>query len=322
MQSLIILPIALFLLCPGTVVADIVYTKDGQELKGVITEDYHDRVVLSTVSGEAPILKQDIEKISYDSLEDNYLKLADSCRDRGDYKGALYYYNAVLRLNPDIKQAQEGSLLASNLLLQKKEIELNQQVRLKQDAEENRGIADLEKPAKDPLLTRREELLDKAGISLKAQGTDIAVDAVLGQSPAAGAGIKKGDCITAVWGKLVRYMQLKDAYDLLLASDVNETRLTISRKIAVNLRRGSLFNNAEKMIGGQLEVKFGGLTVTALTEGGPLSEGGAIQGDRISQIEDAPTRYMPLETVYKLIEKTRGDLLNVEVQREVVFWKR
>ncbi|MDP3804542.1 MAG: hypothetical protein Q8Q87_03200, partial [Candidatus Omnitrophota bacterium] len=35
--------------------ADAVYTEEGKELKGIVVEDYRDRVVLSTADGEITI---------------------------------------------------------------------------------------------------------------------------------------------------------------------------------------------------------------------------------------------------------------------------
>ncbi|MCX5715655.1 MAG: PDZ domain-containing protein [Candidatus Omnitrophica bacterium] len=321
MKSLIVLPVVL-LLMRGLALADTIYTKDGQELKGVIVEEYYDRVVLSTLNGGLPVLKQDIEKITYDSAEEDYLKLGDSYKDRGDYETALYYYEAASKLNPDLKQAQEGTLLVTNLLLRKKQTELEQQVKLKQDTEENIGVQDTEKPLPDPLESRRQELLDKAGIAIELKGGAVMIEKAVTGSVADAAGIRAGDSIVAVWGKLVKYMQLKDVYDLLVASGVSEIRLTISRKVTADLKRSGMFNSAEKIIGAKLEIKFEGLTVGALTAGGPFEKAGVQKGDIVIVVEDVPTRYMPLETICQLIEKLRGNILNIGIQREIVFWKK
>jgi len=52
---------SLFLLAAGQYAAgDLVYTKDGKELRGIVIEDYKDRILFSTVDGETTIMKDNI----------------------------------------------------------------------------------------------------------------------------------------------------------------------------------------------------------------------------------------------------------------------
>ena len=64
--------------------ADTIYTRDNKELKGIILQDYKDRVLLSTVDGETTLMKADIRELYYDSEEQNLIKLAEQSREKGD----------------------------------------------------------------------------------------------------------------------------------------------------------------------------------------------------------------------------------------------
>lgn len=315
--------ILLLILMCGPLCADTILLKDGQELKGVVVEDYHDRVVFSTEKGEVGLSKKSIEKISYETQEENLVKLGDFYRDKGDYKLALYYYEAAYKLNPDMKEAQQGTLLATNMIFCKRESDLEKEVALKQDTEENLG-----RPLKDetfeskPLEAKIHELWEKVGISIENVGPDMKVSKVLKKSPADKAGIEEQDVIVSVWGKLIKYMQPNDVYDLLLHSEVSELRITVSRNKSILLKKNHVFDPAERKIGGRLSMEFEGLTVIKVDSAGPLENAGVLEGDRITRLADSSTRYMPLEVAYKLIETTKNNTLSLDIQREVVLWKR
>jgi len=320
-RGLAILPFFLLVLC--TVLnADIMYLKNGQEVKGVIVEDYHDRVVLSAEKGESYYLKNQIEKIRYDTPEANLVKMGQIYKDKGEYKAALYYYRAAHKINPDMKEAQDGTILLTNLILQTREQDLEAQIAIKQDTEEKMGKVTGKKNLSVSLGIRAEELQRRLGISIRVIDSQVKVDKVFKKSVAYEAGIKKGDTIISVWGKLVRYMQLEDVYTLLLSGTINELKMVIARKAPLVLNEKRIFRGAEEMIGGRLRTKFRGLMVISILEAGPLKKAGIIEGDLLIKIGESPTRYMPLESAYKLIEETKKGLLNLEIQREFAIWKR
>jgi len=62
--------------------ADTIYTKEGKEMKGIVVEDYTDRLIFSTIDGEITVMKPDVRELYYDSEEDNLLKLAEQSRER------------------------------------------------------------------------------------------------------------------------------------------------------------------------------------------------------------------------------------------------
>jgi C-terminal processing protease CtpA/Prc len=223
-----------------------------------------------------------------------------------------------------MKEAQDGALLLANMIHKQKEHDLEAQVGLKQDTEEKQGKTAVEAPSPSAReTTKAVELRERLGVSLKRDiNSDIAIDEILPKSPADEAGVKKGDLIVSVWGKLARYMTLNDVYDMILRNTPTELRIMASRHVVLTLKKRRMFNGAESMIGGKLRMKFEGLTVEKTSRGEPLEEAGVLEGDLVTRIENFSTRYMPLETVYKVVEETKGDSLDLAIQRELIVWKR
>ena len=321
MKYIVPLPFFLLLLCRA-LNADTIYLKEGQETKGVVVEDYHDRIMLSTESGETCYLKKDIEKIKYDTPEDNLVKIGAMYKDKGDYKTALYYYDAAYKLNPSMKEAQDGTLLLINLITQKRESDLEAQVNLKQDTEEKMGKVIAEEISPPSSAIKAKELQAKVGLSIKTLNSEIVVDKVLKNSPADTAGLKEKDVIISIWGKLLRYMQLKDVYNLFLGNTVSELKIMVARDIALTVRKNRIFRGAEDMIGGKLSMEFEGLTIKRVVPAGSLEKAGILEGDMVTKIRGYSTRYISIEAAYKLIEETKGNALKFEIQREFVVWKR
>lgn len=322
MKYLVSLPLFLLLIC-GVLYADTILLKDGQELKGVVVEDYHDRVIFSTENGGVCLLKNNIEKIGYDVLEENFVRLGIAYRDKGDYKLALHYYQGAYKLNPRMKEAEAGILLVTNMMFRKSESDLEKKAALRQEAEENMGMpAATEATEAGPSPAQINELWEDAGIAIDTAGPDIKVSGVLKGAPAAEAGIEKDDIIVSVWGRLVKYMPLEDVYDLFLHNKASELNVVASRLKTVVLRRNHIFRGAEYMLGARLVVEFEGLTVGEVETGAPFDNTGILKKDRIARIAGASTTYMPLEAVYKLVEGMKVGMLNLEIQRGITFWKR
>ncbi|MFA4842837.1 MAG: PDZ domain-containing protein [Candidatus Omnitrophota bacterium] len=303
--------------------ADTILLRDGQELKGVIVEDYHDRVVISTEKGEIGAAKNNIDKISYDSADENLVKLGAFYKDRGDYKLALHYYESARKINPDLKEAREGSLLVTNMMMNKKEADVARDIAMRQDTEENMGRP---QPAEqleiNAVRKGADELWSAAGISIEKAGSDVEVAKVMNKSPAYEAGMRPRDTIVSIWGKLIKYMPLENVYDLFLSSKVSEIRVTIAREESAAPRGKFLFGGAEDIIGARLSMELDGLTVSEVRTAGPFDDAGILKDDRITKINAASTRYMPLESFYKMIEDIKGKTLKLEIQREITLWRK
>lgn len=321
MKYVLILPLFLLFIICGILYADAILLKDGQELKGVIVEDYADRVVLSTEGGQVCLLKDAIEKIDFEDPEQNLVKLGRAYREKGDYKQAMYYYKSAYRLNPKMKEASDGITSVTNMAFRQGHSELEKKVAGRQDLEEKRGnvltAAGAETEA--PSEAEQNELWNGMGIAIGTEGPDIKVTRVLNGSRADSAGIKEGDIIVSVWGKLIRYMDLRDVYGLILHSGASEIKLALARPKTIALRRNHIFRGAEYMLGARLSVAFEGLIVNVVEEDGPFYKAGINKGDRITRLSGVTTMYMPLETVYKSIEDMKDDILYLDIQREAVL---
>jgi len=107
MKSLYFLLIfSLFAPATGSL-ADAIYLKDGKEVKGIVVEEYADRVVISTYEGEQMLPKSDIDNIEYDFVEQNLVKLGDRYKERHEFEKAYFYYEKAIKTNPDYKVARE-----------------------------------------------------------------------------------------------------------------------------------------------------------------------------------------------------------------------
>jgi len=148
------------------------------------------------------------------------------------------------------------------------------------------------------------------------------VGSVLKDSSAAEAGLKTGDIIVSVWGKMLKYMQPEDIYATFLGSSVSELKIVIERAVSVETNKRGLFGGAERLLDGKLMMEFQGLTVAAVKEPGALARAGVLSGDMITGINEVPTRYMSLDAAYRLIERSHDSRVTLEVQRECIVWKK
>lgn len=309
-------------LVSGGSIADTIYTKDNKELKGIVVEDYKDRVIFSMVDGEQTIMKTDVRELYYDTEEQNLVKLAEQARDRDDLTKAFVYYDKAFKLNPNSKQAKDGIVFLQGYMF-KKEMAQKEELVKRHNEFEQFG-------AKPEAAVRNEEeklksdiakLRDTVGLTLKLKDGTTEIDSVGTGSPAHEAGIEPGDVLTAVWGRLVGYLQLSEVAETVLEKTSLETKCTINRKVDVGINESrNLLSNTNDLIGITLNMQFDGLTVSAVKENSPASEGGVKQDDLIVEINGNSTRYMTLKRAIELIKKSKGNTVGLVLQREVVMW--
>ena len=72
--------------------AETVQLKDAKELKGLVVEEHHDRIILSTENGEIPVLRDEILKIDYDNPAQNFIQAGRAYEDKERWPEALAYY--------------------------------------------------------------------------------------------------------------------------------------------------------------------------------------------------------------------------------------
>jgi len=295
--------------------ADTIYTKEGKEMKGIVVEDYTDRLIFSTIDGEITVMKPDVRELYYDSEEDNLLKLAEQSREKKDFVRAFVYYDKALKLNPQSKRALEGVVFLQGYLFRKEQAQKEEDVK-KREAIENYGIAINEEPGEAEKITLEAESLRKnVGLTLKIEGALPVVESVRLKSPAQEAGVKKDDKLVAVWGRLTGYMSLEEVTGILLDKPSLELKCTIERDVGIRLISGYV-------IGASFKMEFDGLTVSGVKEKGPSSVAGLKEGDLVSAINGRSIRYTPLREAVNDIRKSTGGIASLTIKREVLIWRK
>ena len=303
--------------------ADTIIKNDGEELKGIVLEDYNDRIIMSTPNGERTFMKSDIRELSYDEEEENLIKLAEQAKDKRDYIRALTYYDMAFKANPNSRAAKDGLVFLEGYLFRKEQAQKEEDVRKRQDLE-SQGAAVPVEPAKAEELSEKAARLKKViGIALEIKGGLPCVVSVQPHSPADEAGIKKEDRIVSIWAKLTGYMELKEVLGALLDKPSLELKCTLERTVDVEVTPFRLvapgFN---ELIGASFDMEFDGLTIVSVRENGAAMAAGSKKGDLVTYIDGKSTRYMPLNSAVNMIRRSRDKTVKLTVRREVLMWRR
>lgn len=288
--------------------ADTLYLKDKSSLKGIVVEDYADRIVYSTIDGEKEILKSHITRIEYDEPIDNLINLGDSAFKNGYYKAAFKYYLLAQEINPNIADLNDKIYYTETIIYRTPEIQKREHLALKQEIISGR----IKRPSSSKEITPWEALQKEMGISIsrKKHGrfyiSDIAKD-----SPFKKAGALKDDGIVAIWSELCDYLTFQDLYTFLSNPHEPMTAITIER---------NLWLQDDKPLGAKIIMKWEGAVVDILSEDGAAKEAGIKNGDSIIAIDGKTIRYIPLNTVLKYL-KERGPKTSITIRRKLTVYK-
>jgi tetratricopeptide (TPR) repeat protein len=302
MRNLIII-ITIVIIAPR-LYADTIVMKDGEKIKGLVVDEYVDRVTLSTIDGEKDILRQDIEKIEYDSPEQNFMQLGRAYDVKGWYDKAAFYYRKAMELNPDYKEARDAYLASHAKMwreeerLTKKELERQNMV-MEWWKKKNRYIKNSSQVQDKALL-----LKDVLGIYLVERNNIFTIDEVKPNSSAAKAGIQKGDLLVGIWGKLIKYSNMEDVLAELLGPKYSEVRVLIEREISIPRENSK---NLYRELGIVLGFQYEGLEIKEVISGNKGESAGFKKGDYIVAIDKNITRYLPLDSIIALINSTEGN---------------
>lgn len=304
--------LALFLSlnCPSF--ADTVIFKDGKRAKGLILDEFKDRIVLSTIEGEKVIPKSKIRSAVYDSEEKALMQEARNQMKKNQHIKAYYTYKKVLELDPEMKEARERMDYLKGYLEEQTKGDIMKSVRNRQ--ERLQGAS-----GKTPVQRAREEL----GLFLETGEKYVFVRS--NNSSGSSKKIKAGDSIVSVWGEMAAYMDADEVANMLLVP--GETRCVIERALKVDLYKGhaknNLFSNGyERIIGAKLELEKRGVIVKKVSSSGPFSEAGIKRGDLIERINGKNTRYMPMSKIIDLIKENKEKKMDIVIRRGVVFWRK
>ena len=302
------------------VAADTVYFNDGGETKGIVVENYHNRIVLSTFEGEKEIEKTSIKDILYDRREQNLLKLGDYHQEKGNFLQAYSYYKKAYEINPDYKEARDKFIYARSIFLKNPEKQFKSDMARKQALFKEAG------KVYSPVIKEKNDipetvLKNKIGIVLYEDDYMPRVASVVPLSSGSQSGIKAGDVIYSIWGKMTGYLDLDIVVDMIINNPSPEIALTIKRRIRISRIKGSAqdLNNS----GISIDMIEEGLVVKAVRPGSDAAKNGLLEGDIITNINEEPTRYMPLNTaVFKIREAFVLDKLQLDILRSIYLWRK
>lgn len=303
--------------------ADTIKTNEGREIKGIVVEDYKDRVIFSTVNGEKMIMKSDMKELSYDNDEENLIKLAEQAKEKRDYVRALTYYDMAFKANPYSKAAKDGLVFLEGYLFRKEQARKEDDVKKRGDIE-SQGISSVIEPAGGGGIAEKTAKLNKGlGITLAMEGSFPVVENLQPHSAADEAEIKKGDRIFAIWSRLTGYMELDDVMDALLDKPSLELKCTIERTVDVPLGEYRLISpGPDEIMGASFSMEFDGLTIASVRDNSPAKKAGLKKGDLVVSIDGKQTRYMPLKKAIDEMRRSKSDVVRLTIRREALIWRR
>ncbi len=295
--------------------ADTVIMRDGREIKGVVVEDYTDRIVISTIDGEHELMRDDIRQIIYDLEEQNLKALGDHYRDRSRYAQAYYYYKKALEINPGYQKARDGLDFAANYLQQRGRLDKLRHIEDMREGDRWRmGLPD-EEPQEI-----REVLRSVLGLGFGDEQDRFLVTDIVAGSPASESSLAPGDRLASCWGRRVKYMHPEDVYEKLLHPGAVKVNLTFERETLPEL--GSDSTSAFELLGARFRhERLTGLKIDSINADGPAKKAGLREDDMVHYIQGISTRYMPEKEIEEIIRSRAGKTLSLKIERAETLWR-
>lgn len=303
-----VLIVILLLALNTNLCADTVYLNDNIPIKGIVVEEYVDRIIYSTADGEKEILKSDIARIEYDEPVDNLINLGDSAFNKGYHRVALKYYLMAQAQNPDIKPLNNKIYHTETLIYKTPEIQKRDFLALK-----NEVISGYMPPVEPTeKASAKDDIKKEMGLSLSREKRGrFYIEGMKMNSPFRKAGAKTGDAIIAVWSKLCDYLTFGDIHNLF--SDPREAMITITIERGLPLKNGD-FSGAE------FKMEWEGLTIASVGKDSPAQKAGLKKDDFVTAIGQESTRYMPLKEVLNRLKKNQVGI-NITIRRRLTVFK-
>jgi C-terminal processing protease CtpA/Prc len=296
----------------ASVSADTVVLKNGVRVKGLILDEFKDRIVVSTVDGEKTIMKSDVQSAVYDSEAKALIRKARNQLKKMNYIKAYHIYAKALELDPSLEEARDQLNFLHSYLETKMKYDIAKRVEDKK--QKYQGIS---------AETSLRKVADELGIVLASNGKYVHVDKVINRDTSA---LRPGDKIVSVWGELTAYMDAKEVGDTLLKSE--ECKIVIERLVrpklsSNNSRFNRMFANGyEKIIGAKLKLTKRGVIVESVAPEGSFESAGIEKKDVLYRITGKNTRYMPMKRIIKLIKENQGKEVEMLIRRDITLWKK
>ncbi len=159
--------LAVFCFCEAAY-ADMVILKNGKRIKGLILDEYKDRIIFSTVGGEMMIKKPDIRAATYDTEGKELMHIGENQIKKGRYIKAYYAYEKALELDPELAGGHERLRFLKGFLETKTRNDIIGNITCQNVAE-----------GKGPV----EEVADEVGLELESGEKHVSIKRVTGRKP-------------------------------------------------------------------------------------------------------------------------------------------
>jgi C-terminal processing protease CtpA/Prc len=280
--------------------ADTVLMKDKARVKGLVVDEYSDRITLNTVDGERTIFRKDIDKIEYDTPEQNFMQMGKAYESKEWYDKAAFYYKKAMEMNPNYKEARESYLACHSKIWRQEERMTRKELERRSMAMEwRRNRNTKEKPMPKGKMELLKNIL---GMSLGEKDGIFTIADIRPYYSADKAGIREGDTLAGIWGKLIRYKDINDVIDELLGPKYSEVRVLIERDIVIPIETPS--ENLYKDLGVVLGFEYEGLIVKDVMADKPGSLYGLKKGDHVLAVDNNVARYLPLDSIISIINSS------------------
>lgn len=286
--------------------ADTIYLKDKSALKGIVVEEYVDRIIYSTIEGEKEILKSDIIHIKFEEPADNLMRLGDAAFKKGYFKVALKYFMMGQRANQNISSLDSKIYHTEQIIYKVPETRKREHLALKNEIISGRTAADSSES-----LDPKQQLANKLGVKIKERRGRYFIKNISSDSSFDKAGARKGDAIISIWSKLCDYLTFKDLFDLLINPKETLMMVTIERTLVIP--KNVPFD-------GKIDIKWEGAFIETLNKDGALEKAGFKALDRITAVDGQTTRYAPLKTITRWLQK-KSLTRKVTIRRKLSVYK-
>ena len=271
--SLVLVMCVIFLL-PAVSSADTLKFKDGSQVKGVLLKEEEDRVVFTTEKGDEVIKKEIVDRITYDTDEENTLLLAEYA-EKADAIKAFYLFEKAYRINPESEKAMQGmTRLQDNvykassgraLAVNYERYQTSVDDKLNENDILNQNAVETEKLQKDLGIILATKDFRQAAAN--TYYTKIKVVDVVPDSRAYEAGVRLGDYLVNIEGYAGGRMGLYDAVSLLAQHSSGDVSIAIERKVDLFVPQDNSASSVFELTGFNVDEGASGLLVIAVEDG-------------------------------------------------------
>jgi C-terminal processing protease CtpA/Prc len=300
--------------------ADTVHFKTHRQVKGVVVDEYHDRIVLSTYEGEKQIMRSDIDHIEYDDEEYYLLSMGRQREVHKRWQEAIAFYEEALLLNPNLlvaKQAIVGIRSRMWAKTDEKRInEISKQGAIRDSWRANVALEDVQANAEKDLW---EILWGRMGMDLTQRGDWTLIRRIKRGGEAQNWDLKKGDVLMGLDGKSLGFVGKDAITRLLLEPRYSNATLVFQRRFKFDREQSK---KGFKNLGFGLKQSYDGLSVEKIKSESLAETAGIRAGDILMEVDGIKTRYLSLDAAQDLLVDGEGGPAVLKFNRTVTITRK